>query len=515
MSVTFKEGTWVWNEKKGIGKISLSSNEEILVEFDSGDEEIFPLSGKKPPIAALSDEGFFLRKKNDTAALVEFAKNNPIEIMMAFIADDITSLSPKFLKDSITPDIIPAAEWDPWLKAALEAAKNDPRFEISTDKKIIFQGDIVQLTDDLMLNFRKARSIKEKQKICKEMLKLEAKGVAVDEVKEAAIIFFSGATANRTNNMGARLEALFFLEELEKEQFELLRNSLFTEISNMDTEAIAEAISLISDATVRKNLLEIVRDKKADTFTEICLQLCKRFKKTHRDQTLDYLLSIDDKTPLKTILDKTIADIATNLQPFVWLTKTTFAHPEKMAELGHPPADTIPAMFKIFSNIYVTSAFSARPKDDRSVSKEEDEIQKILKDHKKFVSFLKKQPEDLVRKFTTLYANSNAIPNEIRESFLKGPFTDAFPGIIILTDYQDNDEEGIVITRETYDKFKTEYDEIVSFRLDDATKAIATAREWGDISENAELNIAQETQRKFLIRKNELEKILDNCKIIE
>lgn len=514
MTVLFKEGTPVWNEKKGIGTISLSSDEEILVEFDSGEEEVFPLAGKKPPLTPLSTEGFWLRKKNDSSALSEIVKKDPIETIMILIADEFTSFTPKFLKDAVSPDIIPAEEWETWHKNAVEAAKNDPRFEVSSDKKITFQGDMVQLTEDLMLSFRKARSIKEKQKVCKEMLKMESKGVPVDDVKEAAIIFFSGATANKTNNLGARLEALFFLEELDKDEYEALKEELFSEIAAMDSEKAAEAVAIISDAVVRKNLMEVIREKKSDSFIEICIQLCKRFKKTQRDWTLDYLLSLDDKTPLKTILDKTVADIATNLQPFVWLAKTTISSPEKVASIGHAPTDTIPAMFKIFSNIYVTSAFSARPKDDRSVSKEEDEIQKLLKDFKKIISFLKKQPEEMVRKFATLYASSNAIPNEIRESFIKGPFAESFPGMNIVSDYVYGEDE-VVVTRESFDKFKTEYDDIVNFKLDEATKAIQTAREWGDISENAELNIAQETQRKLLLRKNELQNILDNCRVIE
>lgn len=514
MGVSFIEGSFVWNEKMGVGKVALSSEEEVFVEFESGGQEIYPLDGKKPPLTVLQPDGFWLKKKNDGAAFAEAVKANPMDALSALLVDNIEMFTPKFLKDALCPAVISADAWDEWLERAVAAAKNDPRFEVASDKKITFQGDMSQLAEDLMLNFRSARSLKEKMKVCKDMLRLEAKSVPVDDVKEAAIAFFTGTTANKTNNLSARLEALFFLKELEQEQYDLMKEALFSEIAAMELEAAAEAIAETSDNATRKNLMDVFRDRKSESFIDISLQLCKRFKKTQRDWTLDYLLDLDDSAPISAILEKTMSDIATNLQPFVWIVKTTVAHPEKLSRLGQPPQKVIPAFFKTFANMYVTSAFSARPKDDRSVSKEEDELLKLLKDHKKLISFLKKQPEELIQTFASHYKNSNAIPNELRDTFIKGAFADAFPNITVADIQRESDKEEMVITRDTYEKFKKEFDELVAFRIDEATKAIQTAREWGDISENAELNVAQENQRKLLLRRSELEHILDNCRIL-
>jgi len=39
MGMYFNEGDWVWHRKKGVGQVGLSSDKEVLVEFEGGVEE--------------------------------------------------------------------------------------------------------------------------------------------------------------------------------------------------------------------------------------------------------------------------------------------------------------------------------------------------------------------------------------------------------------------------------------------------------------------------------------------
>jgi len=515
MAVSFQEGEWVWNKKHGVGQVALSSEEELLVEFDDGSEEVYELGPKKrPPLNQLSPQGLWLKKRNDRENTAEKIRQEPLEALLALSNDGTSVVTVQQLKEAVSPDLVPEDECENWIAEALSRAKEDPRFEVEKDKKISYQGDIVEIAGDVMVKFRKAPSLKEKQRVCREILKLEAKGIPVEEAKESAISFFTGTAANKTNKMGARLEALFFLKELEPEQYEYMKDPLYEEIEQMNVEQAADAVAPVTDSIIRKSLLEIIKEKKPDDFVGISMQVAKRFKKQQRDWVLDTLLEMEDKEPIKTIMDRTTADIPTNLQPFVWLARKTITAPDKVMEIGQDPAATVPAMFKIFSNIYVTSAFSVRPKDDRSVSREEDELMKLLKDHNKLISFLKKQPESVKVGFVTLYRDCNAIPEEIREEFVKKKVPEKFPDLEIEAAVEREVEE-VILTPEAYEKYKAELEQIVDHGLEEATKAIQQAREFGDISENAELEIAQENQRRVLIRKNQLEHILDNARILE
>ena len=71
------------------------------------------------------------------------------------------------------------------------------------------------------------------------------------------------------------------------------------------------------------------------------------------------------------------------------------------------------------------------------------------------------------------------------------------------------------LSQEGYDKLKTELDELKTQGRSDVAKAIAEAREKGDLSENAEYDAAKEAQGLLELKINDLEKIMANARILD
>ncbi|MFN7116673.1 MAG: transcription elongation factor GreA [Saprospiraceae bacterium] len=71
------------------------------------------------------------------------------------------------------------------------------------------------------------------------------------------------------------------------------------------------------------------------------------------------------------------------------------------------------------------------------------------------------------------------------------------------------------LTQEGYDKLKAELEDLKTRGRDEAAKAIAEAREKGDLSENAEYDAAKEAQGLLELRINELEKTLANARVLD
>ena len=71
------------------------------------------------------------------------------------------------------------------------------------------------------------------------------------------------------------------------------------------------------------------------------------------------------------------------------------------------------------------------------------------------------------------------------------------------------------LTKEGYDRLLAELDELKSEGRAEAAKAIAEAREKGDLSENAEYDAAKDAQGMLELKINELEKALANARIID
>ena len=71
------------------------------------------------------------------------------------------------------------------------------------------------------------------------------------------------------------------------------------------------------------------------------------------------------------------------------------------------------------------------------------------------------------------------------------------------------------LTQEGYDKLVAELDKLKSDGRQEVAKAIAEAREKGDLSENAEYDAAKDAQGHLEAKINELENVYANARIID
>lgn len=76
-------------------------------------------------------------------------------------------------------------------------------------------------------------------------------------------------------------------------------------------------------------------------------------------------------------------------------------------------------------------------------------------------------------------------------------------------------EERVPMTREGYDKKKAELDQLQNVEMIEITKRVATAREMGDLSENAEYHAAREDQGILQAKINMLKDQLSRAMIID
>lgn len=71
------------------------------------------------------------------------------------------------------------------------------------------------------------------------------------------------------------------------------------------------------------------------------------------------------------------------------------------------------------------------------------------------------------------------------------------------------------LTQEGHDRLKNELEEMKSTGRQDVARAIAEAREKGDLSENAEYDAAKDAQGLLEMKINELEKMLATARILD
>jgi len=71
------------------------------------------------------------------------------------------------------------------------------------------------------------------------------------------------------------------------------------------------------------------------------------------------------------------------------------------------------------------------------------------------------------------------------------------------------------LTQEGYDKLRAELDELKTTGRDKVAKAIAEAREKGDLSENAEYDAAKDAQGLLEMKINQMDKVMANARVLD
>jgi transcription elongation factor GreA len=105
---------------------------------------------------------------------------------------------------------------------------------------------------------------------------------------------------------------------------------------------------------------------------------------------------------------------------------------------------------------------------------------------------------------------------ELTKKSLLARFIKIFPNIqsLVASDAEAK-EEQLLVSRSSYDRKREEYDTIVSKKIPENSRAIAAAREHGDLKENSEYKMAKQDQQVLMAQKTLLEKDLGRARITD
>ena len=105
---------------------------------------------------------------------------------------------------------------------------------------------------------------------------------------------------------------------------------------------------------------------------------------------------------------------------------------------------------------------------------------------------------------------------ELTKKSLLARFIKIFPNIQSLVASEvETKEEQLVVSRASYERRHQEYDLIVSKKIPENSRAIAAAREHGDLRENSEYKMAKQDQQILMAHKRQLERDLHRARITD
>jgi transcription elongation factor GreA len=105
---------------------------------------------------------------------------------------------------------------------------------------------------------------------------------------------------------------------------------------------------------------------------------------------------------------------------------------------------------------------------------------------------------------------------ELTKKSLLARFIKIFPKIqsLVAADAESK-EEQLLVSKTSYDRKREEYEQIVAKKIPENSKAIAAAREHGDLKENSEYKMAKQDQQVLMAQKTLLERDLGRARVTD
>jgi transcription elongation GreA/GreB family factor len=394
------------------------------------------------------------------------------------------------IQQVLVPDVI-RDDWKKWWETARREMKKDGHFIVPLKKTepVVYQARETSLQDRLMANFRAAKGLKARVAVVAELSKsapdLADKQAAAGEI--IAGLNTDIASYQRTQPSVA-LEAIFARDELREiaglppAADEITAAQIWAQ--DIKFGPVLEQIP----AAKHHHALQSFRAANPDRWHDVLrsslnfvsAKLCREFA--------NLLIQEGKMDLLKETLSRLINQHTAGSELLLWLGR----------ERSDAFADILgPEVFR--------AMLTAMERDQFNEKRSNRLREFILDDHELLAELTASADIDVVKDLTRALQLSPVFDDMDKRSLL-ARLVKSHPAVqSLITGEQSKQDSSMLVSWESLERRKAEYQELVQKKIPANSREIATARSYGDLSENHEFKAAKEMQKMLMRRKDELE----------
>ena len=412
----------------------------------------------------------------------------------------LTSLGGKATHDQIAstlvPDVMSDSEFKKWLESAKKALKSDGHFAIPTKKGLPFElrEDQVSHAAEYIAAFNASRQLKHQI----AALDLIVKNVAEFKDSPASLQPVVSAV-NNTARKSAKLhtaEALSLLltrDELLEKLPELEKNPEAPTVAGVLLEEERQLAMLLAEvpAAKMKRVLAEVPIAFGEAWVTKAITLVLHGNTRVVTDAARLLQEKGATNELRTALERAISEHSITSDALSWLCK------ERGGDLAS------------LTNVRVVHAIIAALERDQFSEKRDRKLHDLLLNDKELLTDLIADASVEELRETMRKLLLTPIFDELNKRSLLGRIIRQYPDLQSMVSGDSGEQqEALIVSWESLEKRKAEYEELVTKKIPENTKEISVARSYGDLRENFEFKAAKEMQRVLMRRQAETQRDL-------
>jgi transcription elongation GreA/GreB family factor len=394
------------------------------------------------------------------------------------------------IQQALVPDVI-RDDWKKWWETARREMKKDGHFIVPLKKTepVVFQAQETSLQTRLMTNFRAAKGLKARVVVVGELSK-SASDLADKQAAAGEVIAMlnTDIVSHQRTQPAVALEAIFARDELRAiaglppAPDEITAAQIWAQ--DIKFGPVMEQIP----AAKHHHALQSFKTANPDRWHEVLrgslnfvsAKLCREFA--------SLLIQEGKMDLLKETLARLVNQHTAGSELLLWLGR----------ERSDAYADILgPEVFR--------AMLTAMERDQFNEKRSNRLREFILDDHELLAELTASADIDVVKDLTRALQLSPVFDDMDKRSLL-ARLVKSHPAVqSLISGEQSKQESAMLVSWESLERRKAEYQELVQKKIPANSKEIALARSYGDLSENHEYKAAKEMQKMLMRRKDELE----------
>jgi transcription elongation factor GreA len=504
-----KPGAYVVHRSWGFGQIKSydEGTQRLLIDFKEKKGHPMDPAFCVTTMEVLADQHLLVRKETEPKKIAELIAENPAQLIVEALEAYPNRATTAIDLEITLAQVLGEEKFKKWWSEAKKAIAKDPRIAVPEKKTdcYILRVTPVSAEDEILDQFNATRSARRRIALAEdfidaatreerhESLPAILKGVA-DAVKDsnqldAAERLYGAAVRDRIAQ-AAGVDAATF----EPSQASLVANL-------RDLAVIAERIPV----QFQSRFLELIKDTHPIESRDAVFGLLKVSQGKFTTECINFLVENGHADDLAATLKRWQTEQNLRAPVLLWIVKNR--HSKKFAKLLH---DLITP--RLLSAIFFAIDYEAL----QAASARRIPLADILSEDGDLIADLLStaDPETARDLANTLLLNQGF--EELTKKSLLARFIKIFPNIqsLVAVDAEAKDDTFLV-SRASFERKREEYETIVSKKIPENSKAIASAREHGDLKENSEYKMAKQDQQVLMAQKGQLERELSHARITD
>src|SRR5438309_3065469 len=476
----------------GFGKIKSVDTvfARLTVDFPNKPGHSMDLGFAAESLKAIPNDHILARKASDIQSLRQMAALHHLDLIKLVLQSFGSRATLEQIQHVLVPDVI-ADDWKKWWEVAKHELKKDGHFLVPAKRS----DSIVDLTKEISLQerligeFRAASGLNARLSVVNRLLKnlsdLTDKNTAVAE----AINMLNVEIVSHQRTLPAlALEAIFVRDELRLAasapgvEGELTPVAVWSQ--NLKLGQLLEQVP----AAKHKHSLQSFKDSNPEHWHEALLGIVNTVSAKLCTEIAHLLIHEGRLAPLKEMLARVISQHTAGSELLLWLAK----------ERSDAFADILgPEVFR--------AMLTAMERDQFNEKKSNKLRDYILDDQELIVELIESADLEVIKDLTRALQLSPCFDDMDKRSLL-ARIVKSYPAAqALISGEQSKQDSSLVVSWESLERRKTEYDELVHKKIPANSREIAVARGYGDLRENHEYKSAKEMQKLRMRRKCELE----------